>query len=194
MLPANNRAFKEWAVVCQALAEGRQIAILRKGGILEGPSGFEVTDGEFFLFPTFSHQSAATLIPEWRGALSACQEPELGTVVLSHYAVVAKWLRIERLETLHALRGLHIWSDEQVEERFHRWADDGLFALMVRVYTLPHPVTLELREEYTGCKSWVTLAEPIPLDGVRPVLPNEAFAARLVNLFPQGNPYHGLDP
>ena len=30
-----NVAFKEWAVVCQALAAGRQSVILRKGGIAE---------------------------------------------------------------------------------------------------------------------------------------------------------------
>ena len=28
-------AFKEWAVICKVLAEGRQALILRKGGIAE---------------------------------------------------------------------------------------------------------------------------------------------------------------
>lgn len=193
MLPANNRAFKEWAVVCRALASGRQIVILRKGGISEGPNGFEVTDAECFLFPTFSHQSAGDLIPEWGDALNTCQEPELGTVVLLHYAVVARWFHIETLAMLRALRSLHIWSDEQVEERFHRWAEDGLFALIVRVYKLPNPVTLEMREEYTGCKSWVTLTQQIPLDEVRPVISDEEFAVHLANLPPQGSPHHELD-
>ena len=31
-------AFKEWAGVCAALAEGRQSLIVRKGGIAEGPA------------------------------------------------------------------------------------------------------------------------------------------------------------
>ncbi len=179
MLPANNRAFKEWAVVCLALAEGRQILILRKGGIAEDRRGFEVTDGEFFLFPTFSHQSPDSVLPEWREALATCKEPETGKIILSHYAAVAEWLRIESLNTLRALRGLHIWSDEQIEERFHRWAEEGLFALIVRVYELPNPVTLEMSEEYTGCKSWVTLSENIPLAGARLVVSDAGFEQRL---------------
>ena len=36
-------AFKEWAVICKALATGRQLLILRKGGIDEpgGDFGFD---------------------------------------------------------------------------------------------------------------------------------------------------------
>lgn len=182
MLTANNRAFKEWAVVCKALAEGRQVLILRKGGIAEGRRGFEVTDREFFLFPTYSHQSPDSVVPEWRGALSLCEEPEAGTVVLSHYAVVSEWSRIESLETVRALRGLHIWSDEEVEERFKRWSEQGLFALLVRIYVLRDPLTLELAEGYTGCKSWVSLAVDISLAGARPVLSEAQFDERKVEL------------
>ena len=28
-------ALKEWAIICKALEEGRQVVLLRKGGILE---------------------------------------------------------------------------------------------------------------------------------------------------------------
>ena len=35
-------AFKEWAVICRALAEGRQALILRKGGIAEAGGDFRV--------------------------------------------------------------------------------------------------------------------------------------------------------
>lgn len=182
MFPTNNRAFKEWAVVCRALAEGRQILILRKGGIAEGRRGFEVTDQEFFLFPTYSHQSSESLIPEYRAVLKDCEEPETGTIALSHYAVVAQWLRIESLQMLRALYGLHIWSDEQIEERFHRWAEEGLFTLIVRIYELPKPVILKMQEEYTGCKSWITLVEEVSLSGARSVLADVEFERRLEGL------------
>jgi hypothetical protein len=33
-------AFKEWAIVCEALGRGGQSIILRKGGIAEGREGF----------------------------------------------------------------------------------------------------------------------------------------------------------
>ena len=35
-------AFKEWAVICRALAQGRQRLILRKGGIEEPGGQFEL--------------------------------------------------------------------------------------------------------------------------------------------------------
>ncbi|RPJ57922.1 MAG: DUF1802 family protein, partial [Acidobacteria bacterium] len=40
--PVSNAALKEWAVVCRALAAGRQVLAIRKGGILEVKPGFEV--------------------------------------------------------------------------------------------------------------------------------------------------------
>ena len=49
-------AFKEWAVICRALAEGRQALILRKGGIAEAGGRFEVEHTRFWLFPTYTHQ------------------------------------------------------------------------------------------------------------------------------------------
>jgi hypothetical protein len=175
-----NRAFKEWAVVCRALAEGRQIVILRKGGIAEGPRGFEVTDGQFLLFPTYLHQSAEGVVDEWRGELAAASiDPSPGRVILSHYAVVSSWVRVRTLETLRAMRGLHIWSDAIVEERFHRWAEESVVALMVRVYALPRPAVVESLDSYAGCKSWITLAEPVSLEGSTPVLSDEAFEQKL---------------
>lgn len=49
-------AFKEWAVVVDALGRGDQIVILRKGGISEGAGGFQVEHPQFLLFPTLYHQ------------------------------------------------------------------------------------------------------------------------------------------
>ena len=46
-------ALKEWAVVCQALEEGRKVLLLRKGGIMEYREGFQVKHNSFMLYPTF---------------------------------------------------------------------------------------------------------------------------------------------
>jgi len=182
MRSSDNRAFKEWASVCRALGQGRQILILRKGGIAEGPRGFEVTDREFFLYPTYLHQSPASLIPEWRGVMEGCVDPSPGKVSIGHYAVVSSWVRIRTMEKLRALRGLHVWADSVVEERFRRWADESVVALMVRVYALPRVVLLPALESYAGCKSWLTLEEPVPLEGARPVLEDAAFEGKLAEL------------
>jgi hypothetical protein len=179
---SDNKAFKEWAVVCRALGEGRQILILRKGGIAEGPRGFEVTDKQFFLYPTYLHQSPTGVIADWQDALSRSVDPNPGRITLRHYAVVSSWARVGTLEKLKALRNHHLWSDAIVEERFKRWADDGVHALMVRVYELPSPVVIPELESYAGCKSWVTLAEQVPLEGVRPVLDDAAFERRVAEV------------
>jgi hypothetical protein len=183
MRSSDNRAFKEWAVVCRALGEGRQILILRKGGIAEGPRGFEVTDRQFFLFPTYLHQAPTSVVPEWRAALAAeSVDPTPGRVSISLYAIVSSWLKIASMDKLRALEGLHIWSDEIVSERFNRWSEESVTALLVRVYALPSPVQLNALPAYSGCKSWITLAEQVPLDGARPVIADEEFERKLAEV------------
>ena len=41
---------KEWATVVKALEQGKQTVILRKGGILETASGFNIESKKFFYF------------------------------------------------------------------------------------------------------------------------------------------------
>ena len=53
-------ALKEWATIVNALENGDQTVLLRKGGILEDSSGFVVESEKFFLFPTFEHQENKT--------------------------------------------------------------------------------------------------------------------------------------
>lgn len=172
-------AFKEWAVVCKALAAGEQSLILRKGGIVEEGGEFRPDHPEFLLFPTFSHQSPDSVVPAARRLLVDLEadEPETGTVVFKNYAVVADGLRVKSLSAVLRLRGQHIWSDDVVEERFHRWGE-FVYALVVRVYALPQAVALPLEEEYTGCKSWVELSQDVPTAGSRAVLSDEEFARR----------------
>ena len=76
-----------------------------------------------------------------------------------------------------ARRGAHL-----VEERFHRWSEESVTALLVRVYSLPAPVALDALESYAGCKSWITLAEQVPLDGARPVLADADFERKLAEV------------
>src|SRR5262245_58889581 len=85
----NNIAFKEWAAICAALAEGRQSIIIRKGGIHEGREGFRVAHDEFWLFPTYVHEAAAGLIDDAQPLLerAAAVRPREGTLHLAQYAV-----------------------------------------------------------------------------------------------------------
>src|SRR3989338_5866122 len=64
MKTENPIAFKEWAVIVNAFRQGKQILILRKGGIREETVDFQVEHNEFFLFPTYEHQNKADLKSE----------------------------------------------------------------------------------------------------------------------------------
>ena len=149
-------AFKEWAVICRALAQGRQHVILRKGGIVEPGGRFELTHREFLLMPTFLHQSAESLVPEARDLLIDidADQPPPNTVVFRHRARVTDAIRIESLEELDRFRGQHVWADHVVAERFHRWRDE-LHVLTVEVSALGEPLVVPWRESFGGCKSWV---------------------------------------
>ena len=178
------QAFKEWAVICRALATGRQVLIFRKGGIDEVAGAFQLEHRKFLLFPTGFHQSQDQLQPEAKMLLgdALAERPAEGRVTISHCAVVADAIGVDTLSTLCALRGDHIWSDAVVEERFHRWGEEGVCVMIVRVYRLCEPVTIALKEDYAGCKSWVDLDEDIPIDGAVPVVTDEAFANRRVEI------------
>jgi len=154
-------AFKEWAVICRALASGRQRLILRKGGIAEPGGGFSAEHAEFLLMPTFLHQSAESIVPEARDLLvdiDADRPPE-GQVVFRHRARVERATRIVAAEDLSRFRGQHVWSEAVVAERFHRWRDE-LHVLEVAVEPLPRPLVLPWHESYGGCRSWVALVDP----------------------------------
>ena len=154
-------AFKEWGVICRALASGRQDVILRKGGIVEPGGAFRPEHARFLLLPTFLHQSAESLIPEARDLLVGIDDdrPAEGTVVFSHMAFVRAAHRITDRRALDAYRDRHVWAESVVDERFHRWQDE-LHVLEVAVTSLPSPVALPWRESYGGCRSWVEIESP----------------------------------
>ena len=45
-------AYKEWAAICLALAQGKQSLLLRKGGIAEPDGDFQLEQTDFWLLPT----------------------------------------------------------------------------------------------------------------------------------------------
>src|SRR5579885_3233527 len=94
-------AFKEWAVVCRALAEGRQALILRKGGIAEEGGVFRPEHDRFWLYPTYFHEPQRNGIkPEFAPPLAAAEadRPPTGTLRLTHFAEVAAVRFLDRLE------------------------------------------------------------------------------------------------
>ncbi len=163
--PTGDRwAFKEWAVICRALAAGRQDVILRKGGIVEPGGQFRLEAREFFLLPTFLHQSADTIIPAAHDLLADIEadRPPPGQVEFTHYVQVTDAFVVTDSADLAPLRSRHIWSEAVVDERFQRW-EERLDVLVVKVIPLPTRLEIPWDDSYGGCKSWVNLrATPTP--------------------------------
>lgn len=174
-------AFKEWAIVVDALAQGEQIIILRKGGISEGRGGFQVEQPEFLFLPTLYHQQRENVIESAQKRFDEISPglPGPETVRLEYWAKVVHWERLESLETARRLKGQHIWRDEVIADRYDWGRQKGIFALAVRVYRLPQRLEFSNRPEYGGCKSWIELAEDVPTAGSSPVMEDKAFAEQL---------------
>lgn len=158
-------AFKEWALVCEALGSGRQSVILRKGGIAEGKEGFGFEHPEFYLFPTWFHgQIGKTRLPD-----VVLPEQAPGGVTIG-YAAVIEWSgRLSDKESAHRLSALHVLDASVIEERFEydtakgTLGGGGINVAFVRVYRLEPPVTLPMEKKFGGCRSWVEV--PLPASG-----------------------------
>jgi hypothetical protein len=163
-------AFKEWAVICEALAAGRQSVILRKGGIAEEGGAFRPEHSEFLLYPTFFHEHRAGVKPEFLSLLGAAEStrPAPGRIRFSHFVRVTGVRHLTELEEALALDSRHAWTPELVRQRFH-YRSPGLYVLDVVTHKLPAAVERLERPEYAGCKTWVMLDEPVPIDGAIPV-------------------------
>lgn len=183
MLQANAIAFKEWAVVCAALGSGQQSLILRKGGIHEGRGGFRVAHSEFWLFPTAFHQAPEVLAPAAAPLLHKVmqQQPPDGAIHLHDYVLVEKVFEIHEESRLAALSPWHIWSMQTVMQRF-QYKSPGLFALLVRVFRLPQPISIADEPAFAGCRSWVELTNPVETASITPVLTDDAHEERMQQL------------
>ena len=171
-------AFKEWAAICRALADGRQSVILRKGGIAEEGGTFRPEHDRFWLYPTFFHeQHQKGLKPDATALLAAAEadRPEPGTVRLTHFVEVAAVRFVSDLDAALRLDGLHVWTADTVRRRFH-YRTPGLFVLAVRVYRARTPAVVPEHPAYAGCKTWVELAEAVEELPGEPVVADEEWA------------------
>lgn len=172
-------AFKEWQVVCDALASGRQTILLRKGGIHEGREGFSFAHDSFFLFPTRFH---AQLDQVREGNFQPEKEWEVGDLIeIQHHVEVLFAVTLENWDDVAGVFPYHIYTEQTVRERFD-WSGKGMAAgsihlALVKVSKLATPWRLEYEKRFGGCRSWVELPEPPPeaLNSAVPVVEKADF-------------------
>ncbi len=176
---------KEWAIVCNALGDGRQIFVARKGGISEDEGEFVLTNREFFLFPGYIHQNRESLKPNVHLELemTSSNEPMDGKIHLREFARVSDFWKVRDFPTLQKLDGDHIWNDRFLRQRFEWGNELGLSHVVLRVYRLSDEIVLPMKKEYGGCKSWVTVPENHKIPAMSPVLSDAEFAEKRDRLF-----------
>jgi hypothetical protein len=164
----------------QALVTGKQILLLRKGGLYERQGRFSTEPTEFFFFPTYVHQMeqgvTSEAAPDLQAALAS--RPTEGQIAISSYATVAGLHWIDSHERLDRLVGFHCWTPETIEKRFF-YKTPGLYLFALRVYQLPQIYMLPMLKRYAGCRSWVELGEQLSAEGAAPVLKDEVFSERV---------------
>lgn len=170
-------ALKEWDVVCEALGAGRQVIVIRKGGIAEGSGGLRFEHTEFALLPTFFHQQAERVVPEADfAARQAGAEGERESVEIRHAATLVWHRVVTDRSVLAKLQAFHILSPEEVEARFNQKPGPGVQIALLRVYRLEPPRRVAWQKSFGGCRSWAEMDTDLESSSRVSVLSDERFA------------------
>lgn len=166
-----DRALKEWPAVISALTSGDSILLLRKGGIQEPQGQFQPATTAVWLLPSVEHQQPEALrIPT---EAIAHQLPE--QLELSVWAEISQAIALPPQFPLADLSAHTVWTSEFLEQRRQWKPEQPLWLLALRVYRVPESRSLPWQASYRGCRSWITLAEPLSRQGSEPVLSDRAF-------------------
>ena len=178
MLPKQcQMALKEWAITVEAMAQGDQVLLLRKGGIHEEGKDFRVIHDEFLFYPTYLHQKEDLLQPSHQLALrKMLEETQDDTkVTFTYWATAEEVLEISDQEKVDDLEPHYIWTTAYAQSKLHWKPMLPLSVMLLRVYKLEKPVTVSYLPEYGGCTSWVEVLTDVNLGNMEPVLDDAAF-------------------
>jgi hypothetical protein len=173
-------AFKEWQVICDALASGRQSILLRKGGIHEGRSGFCFAHRSFLLFPTKFH---AQIDHVREGHFTPQKEWQVGdSFTITHHAQALFAVTLTDWAQVEALQPYHIYTEATLRERFD-WEGKGMASgsihlALVRVSEITPSIDLTYDTRFGGCRSWVEIPDENPerLENAHNVIGQDAFS------------------
>lgn len=156
-------ALKEWSIICKALEDGNQTILLRKGGILEYKKGFEIRQKSFLLFPTLEHQAEEYLQSKYLQTYDLLLRGNKSEDIQNKANTVLVQARIEAIQEFHdhemlpKLEKYHIWNEKYVNMRMNYNPKKPMNALLLRVYKLSQPISIDVNPEWAGCKSWIDI-------------------------------------
>jgi len=182
-------ALKEWAIVCDFLAQGRCALLLRKGGIHEagGPGRFALDHDRFLMFPAWEHERLDWIKPSWLPPLPELDlevhEPdksEPSHIAFKCYAEATKIWQVPSREAFDQLDDLHPWAKPQIDMRFNYKPDRPLYLLALRAYRMQQEAVVPNRDSFAGCVSWVPLEEDaVDVSEAKPALTDAEFDSLL---------------
>jgi hypothetical protein len=174
-------ALKEWAVAVKALREGRQVLLVRKGGISEETRDFRIQAERFLFLPTYEHQRRDLLQPAFQAdldaVLAAPRDP--ARVRFDTFAELTDLFEIAEPSQVEALAPYYCFSEQYAEERLRWRPRKPLLVMAVRAYKLATPLDLATRPEFGGCKSWVTLDEDVAPATLTAALDDTTYATQI---------------
>jgi hypothetical protein len=169
-------AFKEWTLICNALARGEQSLIIRKGGIAEGRDGFRFKHEEFALFPTLFHEQVAKLKLPADTSIPAPRtdgQHEITLIARVEWtADVTDWNKVR------ALAPFHLWQESEIEKRFRQDDHPAVSIAFVRALRLSEPLVFPDSPRYGGCRSWIEIPDLPAETSLEPVLDDSTLRSR----------------
>ncbi len=177
MKTQNDMAFKEWAIVCQALEEGKQTIVLRKGGVKEVDGELQPEHPEFFLYPTYGAHVAEGIKPDWRPRLHKLDKEAKDTkhVHFRLYAIVESVHKVTDWEVAKSLIPFTILSDQEMEKEFNAGDQPGLFVFILRVHSLAVPMEMLRKAAHDKDPIWAPLGTSLFTAGAFQVIPEGAW-------------------
>ncbi len=174
-------ALKEWAVAVKALREGRQILLVRKGGISEETRHFKIQAERFLLFPTYEHQRADLLQPAFQDDLTAvlAEQRDPSSVRFDTFAELTDLIEVTVPTQVEALAPFYCFSTQYAEERLRWKPRHPLLVMAIRAYRLKQPLDVAARPDFGGCKSWITLDEDVTPDNLVAAVDDATYAAQI---------------
>jgi len=177
-------ALKEWAVAVKALREGRQVLLVRKGGISEETRHFRISAERFLLFPTYEHQRADLLQPEFRDDLTAVltEARDPSTVRFDTWGEMTDLFEITEPAQVEALAPFYCYSTQYAEERLRWKPRHPLLVMAVRAYRLGTPIQVPDGPALGGCKSWLTLDQDVDPADLTAAIDDDIYAAHIAEV------------
>ena len=167
-----------------AMGRGEQLVLVRKGGLIEPGSGFELVSTTFVFYPTFEHQAVSYVRDPHQSSFESAlraRAPD-GHIRIELGGVAVSCVQSRDPSLIERLAPFHIYHPTFVSQRLKWQPNQPVAIIVVRAFRLATPQMLPVSPRYAGCRSWVELEAPLALGEIQPVLDDVTFQRRLRDL------------